>query len=938
MSTSTLLNKAPKLSVAHGEMRQRVLGGIASMPDLLAIYTQEQRLLELDTPLGKDVLLLERFEGVEALGTLYEFKASCFSDNLFIDLKSLIGKQVDVSLKQADGSRQHYSGFVSDFAQAGSDGGFARYDLTFRPWLWLLTLRRDSWVFQEKSVVEIVQEVFADYPQANYRLDLKEAYPKRSYCVQYRESDYAFVTRLLAEEGISFAFEFTGPSDSSDESPSPTHARLVLADHNEAWQEDPSSAAGSGLARGVRFHRQDATETTDAIKAFGGERALQTNAVRLATWDYKPARTSHIHESTNRDNGDVPGLTAYDAPGAYYYTDGEDGSRYARLRMEALEARNKTFHGEGNVRSFQPGNWFELVDHPIHDQDSSEDRQFVLLSVTHEARNNLPEPFRRSQPGLFGNEPAKQAPFTYRNRFTCLRRTVVYRPAFDQTTQPKSTVLGPQTALVVGPAGEEIYTDDQHRIKIQFHWQRADNRPGNEQASCWVRVASPMAGSDYGGNQIPRIGQEVVVSFLESDIDRPVVTGRVYNGAEQPAWYAPGILSGYKSKEYQGVGYNQFVMDDATGQLRTAFHTTEHATQLNLGWLIHQHDNNRGAERGHGFELRSDAWGALRASLGLYLSTHARVGAASQQQDAGEATTQLQNGLELAKILSDAASQHNADSLAANDKVQSLKDISAHQIPQGEQQVPQFQEPILVAGSAADIALATDQSTHLAAGHNLHLSSGEDMNLAIGGNTAIAVDNAASLFAHRGPVKLYAGKGPISLQAQDDEMHLIADRSVTVTSVDDEITVAAKGHLLLTAGGAYIKLEGGNIQIHAPGKISIKGATHDFAGPASMEYLMPSLPRGDWDNWLDLDLDGFDAKAMAGVKYTLHFPDGTVRNGVLDGNGYAREVSIPNGTAEVIYHNDPSTKDPIPLGHSAALGFEGENIQALEASQPTFQK
>lgn len=823
---------------AHSELRQRAADGIRSMGDLLAIYRQGSRFLELDTPLGPDVLLIDRFDGVEGLNTLYEFQASCLSDNLYLDLRDLIGRQVSVSLKLPLGGKRQFNGYVTDFAQTGSDGGFARYELSFRPWLWLLTLRRDAWVFQDKTVVEILQEVFADYPQANYRLDLQGTYPKRSYCVQYRETDYEFVTRLMAEEGIGFTFEFLGADErGDDEARHPSFSRMVIADHNDAYGEDASSSASGG----IRFHRADVTEDRDGILAFGGERVLQTNQVRLTSWDYKAARTGDAMETTSRDNGDAPSLQAYDAPGNYYFSDAEQGQRYARTRLEVLEARNKKFSGEGAVGSFHAGSWFQLNDHPVHDEDPPEERQFLLISVAHQARNNLPEDWRkRLTNGL--EVPDAEPNFTYRNHFTALRRNVVYRPVFSQAEHPKPTVLGPQTALVVGPAGEEIYTDDQHRVRIQFHWQRQDNRPGDERASCWVRVASPMAGSGYGGNFIPRIGQEVLVNFVESDIDRPVITGRVYNGGREPAWHAPGILSGYKTKEYQGAGYNQFVMDDASGQLRTAFHTTSQSSQLNLGWLIHQNDNTRGPERGHGFELRSDAWGALRGAMGLYLTTHPRLSAGGSQQDAAEATAQLDSGLELARRLSDGARHHLADPLQAQDAVTAIKEVSAHRTDQGNTQVPQFRDPILLAASADDLALASDRSVHVAAGDHVHLSVGQDANLAAGRDASVAIRDAASLFAQKGAVKVYAAQGPVSLQAQSDEMQLIADRSVTVTSVGDEITVTAKDHLLLTAGGAYVRLQGGNIDIHAPGKVSIKGATHDFSGPASMssEHSLPS--------------------------------------------------------------------------------------------------
>jgi type VI secretion system secreted protein VgrG len=839
-----------------------------SIPDIAMLttnlfnkFSQGTRLLRLDTPLGEDILLVESFEGLEAVSELYQFTVTCLSEDVNIELKQLIAQTVTLSLVQSDGTTRPFHGYVNSVAQLGSDGGFARYQLTFVPWLWLLTQRRDNWVFQEQSVVEIIEEVFADYPQASYRLALHNTYPKRSYCLQYRETDFAFVARLMAEEGMFFFFEYeaeggaAAPMSGTRNLQRKGSHRLVIADHNDAFTESPGNAMSNPFGTGIRFHHAGASESNDSFTRWEGRRQLVTNSVRLRSWDYKTVSTPEYSELTNHDNGNVPNLESYDVPGGYYHQGADEAARYARLRIEALEVQNKTFECESSVRSFTVGSWFELTDHPIHDHDSAEQRQFVVLSLSHQGHNNLPgfndhvlKDLGRSVPDEAG---------TYRNSLTAIRRNVPFHPVFDQTLYPKPTAQGMQSAIVVGPQGEEIYTDDQHRVKIQFHWQRDDNAPANERASCWVRVAAPMAGAGWGGNFIPRIGQEVLVTFIEGDIDRPLITNRVYNGANPPAWYAasgfggtdgetgedghPSVLSGFKSKEYQGMGFNQLVLDDASNQNRLALQTTANTTQLNLGHLIHHNGNARQGPRGEGFELRTDAWGAVRAANGLFLSTDSRNHAASTQQDVQEAVRRLDSAHSLAKALSETAGKHNADTLPVVENIADCKENAEKSSSDGN--TTQFGKPMMIAASPAGTALTSPKTIAMTSNQRLSISAGQDLNLAVGNNLAAAVADNLSLFTYGGGAKVYAAKGKLNVQAQGNEMAIAADKAITLASTEADVDIAAPEHVLVTSGGAYIRIAGGNIEIHAPAAVTFKAGMHDWNGPTSMNYALPSLPR-----------------------------------------------------------------------------------------------
>ncbi|WP_251962789.1 type VI secretion system Vgr family protein, partial [Pseudomonas sp. Marseille-Q5299] len=349
-----------------------------------------------------------------------------------------------------------------------------------------------------------------------------------------------------------------------------------------------------------------------------------------------------------------------------------------------------------------------------------------------------------------------------------------------------------------------------------------------------------------------------------------LVMGQVYGG-HKPAWHSSGLMSGYKSKEVGGGGFNQWVMDDSTGQVRTQIHSSHGHTQLNLGYLIDQRGNNRGGLRGTGFELRTDAYGALRAQQGLYLSTWKRSNAEGAQLDVSEAQQQLQNSEQRVKTLSDTAQQHNADALqggldsltqlnADTDVTYGNDSSSPSQGPSEQQRnggdtawairnggrgkTPGYQKPLLIASSPADIATATPQNTHLHSGKHLTVSTGEDVSIASGKSLLASVVQSISLFAQNAGAKLFAAKGKVELEAQSDAMELTALQSMKLTSLEQLIEMAAQKEILLTSGGAYIRIKGSNIELHAPGTIDIKGAKKTLDAPASMEHTFKEFPTG----------------------------------------------------------------------------------------------
>jgi type VI secretion system secreted protein VgrG len=473
----------------------------------------------------------------------------------------------------------------------------------------------------------------------------------------------------------------------------------------------------------------------------------------------------------------------------------------------------------------------------------------------------------------------------FQTTITAQRRGIPLTPAYANSTQAKPTSKGVQTATVVGPEGEEVHTDELGRIKVQFHWQRPDEHPTiganlDDKSSCWLRVAMPSAGAGWGHQFIPRIGQEVLVDFIEGDIDRPVIVGVLYNGSHAtPAFSGAGALpanktlSGIKSKEHQGGQYNELLFDDTPGEVRAKLSSEAGKTQLNQGYLTHPRSNGKAQPRGEGFELRTDQHGAIRAAHGLLLSTEAQSGAGGKQLAREHAQSQLDAALSLSQSLGDTAAAQLADSMETGpDAINpdngkdgnkdsghlqhhavALKAWEAGSNTDKEGKTASSgnssqagQQPLLILSAPAGIASLTEQSQTISAGSNLNLIAQRDANHTTGRRWLHNVGQHISLFVagvkDKVALKLIAAKGKVQVQAQSDAMELTADKDVTITSCKERIVVNAKQEILLTSGGAYIRLKGGNIEIHCPGTVSVKGATHDLSGPDQMNPPLPSFP------------------------------------------------------------------------------------------------
>lgn len=980
-----------------------VLSGLdGALSSVLASWTSAQRLYNVEGEGQLSDLMVERFSLVDAISEPFQLQLHTLCVHNRIRLQGLLGQRITLLATLADGTRHRRSGLVFEARDGGADGGLVRHQLLIHPWLALLAHTRASRVWQDKTLIQILDDVLgaeAYQAHAAWRWgetgadgeteDLAAFLARgpnggvRTYCVQYRESDLSFLQRLLAEEGLGWRVEETDDA--------PSGHRVVFFADSARWPENATSKSAvggsgpsTGLRTGIRFHRSSAAEEQDAIQSFGGWRQLSPAASAVLQWDYQAKRAiaaeaPTAYDYTSESMRDMAAwLQHYDPRGATADV-GQCSSaallHRATCRQQAFEARHKTWLGRSTVRSLRAGEHFALTQSTLDalsELQGEADREFCVHSVHGLGVNNLPkelgkrlmrkpaaDPFAEldashatSSDALLdtlAHDPLlseQAAELGYANRFEALRRLIPWRPL--PPTAP--TALGAQTAIVVGPDGstspngaDELYTDALGRIRVQFHWQAAPGADGraDNRSSCWVRVAQRWAGAGMGWQHIPRIGQEVLLDFIEGDIERPIVLGSLYNGrgeaglpptpggaaaeadtsayksshnhspsaqgnlvaggsgGHSPAWHggAPGTatpdaaaqnnaaaLSGVKSKEFGGEGFNQLVFDDTPGQLRVQLATTQHATQLNLGHLIHQADNHRGHYRGLGFELRTDAYGAVRASNGLLITSFA-TREADPAGDNAAGMALLKQAATLADSFSQAAKTHQATALASaigtlKANQSSLSDTLApmkalHQAASGmvsgasldaaitdagqkrtqasDGKLPHSTDPIVAITAKAGLATVAGQDIQIASGEAISWQAGQDVQLAGGEQLRLHTGQSIGILA--GAVQagqgakgtgltMIAGQGPVQMQAQADQAEVAAKNLVNIQSANAHIDwAAAKKITLTTSGGAQIVIGSEGITVQCPGKITVRAASKSFVGGASESYPLPNLPR-----------------------------------------------------------------------------------------------
>lgn len=810
-----------------------------------------KRRVEITTPLG-EALKFHRLVGREALSQAYVFDVDLLGNSNALDPKALLGKSATVAVQTEAGVR-HLCGIVTRFGLSQEDARQSFYKMRLRPWLWLATRRSDFRIFQDQTVPEIIASVLGRY---GYPLEqkLSQSYRTWNYCVQYSETDFQFVSRLCEHEGIYFYF------------------RHEAEQHVLVFADDIASSHGP-LPGGetVRYHPHEKSGMTGGLEP----------SERIYVWEtFEEVRSGHHyrdHYDFEHPKADLTSLRQM--PPGHDHDDHElyewpgdavqhgDGETYAHIRNEEQLSERSRAKGRSNLRELAPGHTIRLASHPRADQN----QQYLLLGVAYHLQENLEASEGTGRNGITVQGSVQQF------AFDAQPTTFAWRPS---RTTPKPRTRGPQTAVVVGPAGEEIWTDQYGRVKVQFHWDRLGQH--NENSSCWLRVSTSWAGATFGGAALPRIGQEVIVDFLNGDPDFPIITGRVHNADEMPAWQLPDQkhLSGIRSRELGGGRSNHLVLDDLGGKIQAQLKSDEQSSSLSLGHIARIEDTaGRKDLRGQGFELRTDGHGALRAAKGLLVTTEARSNARAHITDMGETIARLTSGRDLHEGLSEAAQQAKAHEAGDQDAVtKALKEQNdeikgkgrpGHSRDQSE--FAEFQEPHLTLSSPAGIQSTAEGSTHMVSAEHNALTSGGHASISAGKSFLVSAKNAVRMVAFNKGIRMVAAAADIDIQALRDSVNVLAKLNIKMEA--NRITITAKEEVVINGGSSFSRWNASGIVHGTNGLWREHAATHSLVGPKSMpvpamDLQRPNLDLGPYK--ADYQLFKTDNRPFEGYAYEIH--------------------------------------------------------------------
>lgn len=622
------------------------------------VFGQENRTIKISTPLGKDVLLLQSFSGQEAISTLFQFDLDLIAENRQnVAFDKVLGQKVNIELLLPDGGTRYFHGIVSSFSQGSRGDRFTNYQAEMVPQFWLLTHTERSRIFQQISIPDILKKVLQGLDVA---FELQGKYEPRDYCVQYNESDFQFASRLMEEEGIYYFFKHSEDGH-----------KMVMADSPQSHPDMPE------MSKIIYEEVTGGTRPEERITRW--EKMQELRSGKYTLWDHC-FELPHKHleaEKTVLDSVSVGKVAhklkvagndkfeIYEFPGAYAQRfDGidpgggerqadlqkvfEDNKRTVGIRMQQETLPALEINGESTCRNFVSGYKFTLADH------FNADGQYVVTSISHVAKHEI--------------ATGHTTPEThYTNEFTCIPFALPFRP---ERSTPRPVVHGSQTAVVVGPTGEEIFTDKYSRVKVQFHWDRDGKE--NASSSCWVRVASPWAGKNWGMVHIPRIGQEVLIDFLEGDPDQPIIVGSVYNADQMPPYDLPAnkTQSGIKTRSsLHGTpdNFNEIRFEDKKGSEELYLHA-----EKDMSTMVEHDDtqtvhNNRAikVDGTHNETITKDTnitieKGPYKLDVQNNTHTHHVKGNVNETYDADQTTVVANNILtqsKTAKITIDAAEE-----------------------------------------------------------------------------------------------------------------------------------------------------------------------------------------------------------------------------------------------------------------------------------------
>ncbi|MFY7001952.1 type VI secretion system Vgr family protein [Acinetobacter pittii] len=892
----------------------------------LGISSQKRVLhVQFSNPSLNTQVFLQSIEGQHKLNEGLTADLFCLSTSAHISLKQFIGCQVAVDQVTDQGQLFRTTGIITEASQGQSDGSLTLYKLRLQDPTALWHKRRNSRVFTNKSVRNITEILFTEWQNksplfaSGLTLDLKgltEDYDVRPFIMQSNETDYEFLTRLWRSEGINWLIDEAQlfATDSLDEI-QPQKLRLI--DNNESY-----------LAldrRNIRYHRSSAVEQQDSMTSLVPTRSLQATAVHVQRWQADAlsqeegmgsVQSKHIH-SANQDNASLSLEQAWHISPAWMQDlNGEDqATASGHQQLEKLnnnlsdyyESQSKYFRAETTVRDVQVGYWFELNEHPEIDTHNGSDKEFLIIGKSFYLQNNLPKDLQQQINQLFSQSQWQKDQSELNdqtehqgNELILSRRNIKVVPKYNPLEHRPAAY--PQRARVVGLEGESIHVDQWGRIKVRFLFTRADDHShdggagsnDNDTDSAWVDVLTPWAGEGYGARFLPRVGEIVVIDFFDGNIDRPFVVGRIHEAERHPTQFdqkgqLPDTkkLSGIRSEEVDGKGFNQLRFDDTTGQISTQLQSSHAASQLNLGNLSHPKDKPESEGRGEGFELRTDQWGAVRAGSGLLISTHKQDQAQGVHLEAAEAKQQIEGGLNNAKALSEVAKNQQTDPLDMLENIQTFLEVLKQEDPK---KAAEFQSAVMLLASPKSIAVSSNEDIHLSANGQLTQSVGDSINISTQKNIVSHASQKISLFAAQEGARLFAGQGKVEIQAQGDGLDVIARKGVQITSTEDTVYITSPTEINLTANGSQVKLNGSGIFPVTGGKLEVKAGQHLFMGGAKVATQSPELAMlPDYHlTYIAKDLDG---NPLKNKKYLMILQNGEMVSGVTDGQGKTQKIT-----------------------------------------------
>ncbi|MEO8921561.1 MAG: type VI secretion system tip protein TssI/VgrG [Caldimonas sp.] len=758
--------------------------------------------ITLTSPLPAADLLFESMTVSAGLSTLGEMQLNLLSAKPDLKPEDLLGKPVTVTMQLRDDAKRFVNGYVTRFGIGVHHGKYFAYQAAVNPWLWFLTRTADCRIFQDQTVPDIVKKVFEDHGIASFEFNLFRSYRKWVYCVQYRESDYNFVARLLEHEGIYWYFEHTDG-----------HHKLHLVDSQSAHDAAPSCDSLPFIEHGA-----ETAPDTDCISDWRFSREVRSGKVALTSYDFERPSTDLKVKAAKDRSYTMSDYEVFDFQGDYVQA--SDGTQTAEDRIDELQTPYQVLSGSSNAQGIEVGRLLKLTKHPRVDQND----QYLITALAMSASVDAYE--SGNSAGHFHCDisaiPAAQ-------QFRPLRRT------------PKPFVQGPQTALVVGPSGEEIYTDKYGRVKLHFYWDRESKK--NEKSSCWVRVSHPWAGKNYGVVHLPRIGQEVVVDFLEGDPDQPLITGRVYNAEQMPPWDLPAnaTQSGILTRSSKGGGYgnaNAIRFEDKKGAEQLWIHAEKNqdieVENDETHWV--GHDRTKTIDHDETSHIKHDRTETVDNNETITIH-----GQRTETVDKNETITIHQNRTETVDLNETTKIGVNrTENVGANETITigANRTISVgasetatvalqrtHAVGVNETIAIGAAQEVAV-GAAQSITVGANQSTSV--GANQSNTIGANQTTTVGSNQTNAISGDRSLSVSGGQTTSF-GKARTTSVGEDDSLTvgknlvISAADSVSITTGDASITMKKDG--TITIKGKDITIDGsGKINVKASSDIVMKGS------------------------------------------------------------------------------------------------------------------